>query len=114
VLLKYKIMAGTKRHTDGSDSTRVKKTKIQPSSQHQKPVNTVKASDVKQSALPSPEDSSTASGDNEESSFNEARVDQTFASKEKVPPLNSKTKISAPVQGGEGFVNGEHLRQTAA
>lgn len=107
-------MAGTKRHADGSDSKRVKKTKIQPPSQHQKPVNAVKTSKVKQSALPSPEDSSTASGDREESSSNEARVDQAFASKENVPLLNSKTKISAPVQGGEGFVNGEHLRQTTA
>lgn len=102
-------MAGVKRHTDGSDSNRVKKTKTQTSSQYQQQI---KPSRVKKSALPSPDDSPVASEDLVEKSFRGDHRDEASAAKEKALTLKVKAKTSTSTQGGEGLPNGTCLDET--
>ncbi len=100
-------MAGTKRRLDRSDFKTVKKTKVDAQSQLQKPIRTTKPHKVRQSALPSPDDSSAAvSEDLEESPLSHAKAIERFASSKKILTSNGKTKTSKSTLGGQGVLNG--------
>ncbi|KAF7512421.1 hypothetical protein GJ744_001356 [Endocarpon pusillum] len=89
-------MAGIKRYQDGSRSTSVKKAKVDVSVQQQKLIKTT----VRQSVLPSPEDSSAASED-------------VVTPKRKVSQTNRPANLSTSTQGGE-VLNGSSSREAHA
>ncbi len=102
-------MTGIKRRRDELRSTSVKKAKVDGSSQQQN-------SKVRQSALPSPEDSSAASEDivnthNIKIPPRQAPKDGASPSKRKVSETSDPANLSTSTGGG--VLNGDYLRKSA-
>ena len=110
-------MAVIKRQHEDSLSVRAKRAKVQKLSQQTDPIKSLKSPKIKRPALPSPDDSSAASGD----AANTPSGGVSFDRESKAAGPKSEKKPSSPnIKAGktstsasaEGFLNSESLHKT--